>query len=364
MNAKKVMTRFSAQFAITLLLWVWLGQLSGVLLAPAKEKEKPTKSIRGTVFDSKQNVVPGAKVFVKKVKKNITTVLVTDEKGEFAVYWLDPQFDYEVHAEKGNLSSVVKTVSSFLARKDTALSLELTEKSAPGSQAQSEPGKIGMEVSSAAGTKIAGDWYQPEAKPSATWPAVLLLHDFGEDRRVWESFIHGFLLRNKFAALAIDLRGHGASGVRIGSYTPEERQKLIDSKVLVPDLEAVIQWLKAKDTVDSNRLGVAGTGLGASLAFMASGKFDAMRSAVSISPDFKESQALSAGILNFQPHSILYIACQKGSSNELSARQLEKITGFPVRVEIYENSQASGTAILREIRDSSQAVMEWLKNTM
>jgi dienelactone hydrolase len=364
MSEKTGKRRIFIQFAAALLCWGLLDHAAGVLLTAAKEKEKPTRSISGTVFDSSQNIVTGAKVFIKNLKKNTTTVLVTDEKGEFSVSWLDPQVDYEVHAEKGSLSSVVKTVSHYLARKNMAMSLQLVEKGSSSVGTQAEPGKVTVEILSSDGTRIAGDWFQPEAKPGGTIPAVLLLHDFGEDRRVWDNLVHGFLLKNSFAALTLDLRGHGASGAKISSFTREERQRLVESKALQLDLEAVVKWLKAKDTVDSDHISMIGAGLGASLAFVASGEFDAFRSSVAISPDYKESQILSAGIKSLQPHSILYIASQKGSPEELSVRQLEKITGFPVRVDVYEKSIVNASAILREVPEVSNTIMAWLKNTM
>ncbi|HVN78282.1 MAG TPA: alpha/beta fold hydrolase [Terriglobia bacterium] len=364
MSDRMGIKRLFVQFTIGLLFWGFMDHEAGVLLTTAKEKEKPTKSIGGTVIDSSQNSVIGAKVFIKNLKKNTTTVLITDEKGEFSVSWLDPQVDYEVHAEKGSLSSAVKTVSHYLARKNVAMSLQLVEKGSPRVGAQPEPGRVTVGILSSDGTQIAGDWFQPESKPSGSIPTVLLLHDFGEDRRVWDNLVHSFLLKNNFAALTLDLRGHGASGVKIGSFTQEERQRLVESKALQLDLEAAVKWLKEKDTVDSNHISVIGCGLGASLAFVASGDFDALRSSVAISPDYRESQALSAGIRNFQPHSILYIVSQKGSPNELSVRELEKITGFPVRVDVYEESKANATAILRDVPGVSNAIIVWLKNTM
>jgi dienelactone hydrolase len=330
----------------------------------AKEKQKLTKSIRGIVTDTKENAISGARVFIRNVKKNTTAVLVTDEKGVFSIYGLDPQFDYEVHAEKGGLSSAFKTVSSFLERKDTALSLVLVEKGSGNTRSQLRTVSQSVEVVSSDGTRFIGDWYQPTAKPDRALPTVLFLPDYGEDKKVWESFIQDLLLKNNFAALVIDLLGRGTNDGTTQSFSPQERQKLVESKRLLHDLAAVMQWLRAKETVDSGRIAVVGTGLGASLAFVASGRFDDICSSVAILPDFKEAQALSAGIENFQPHSILYVAFQTGSPGEASARQLEKITGFPVRLQVYEDSQVVGSKVLQAIPAAAELLISWLKNTL
>jgi dienelactone hydrolase len=358
------MSNSNRHLAFSLVLLVLIAYGAAFAPVAAKEKQKPTKSIRGIVTDASENTISGAKVFIRNVKKNTTAVLVTDEKGVFSIYGLDPQFDYEVHAEKGSLSTTFKMVSSYLERKDTALSLVLVDKNSGGAQSQSATVSQPVEVVSSDGTRLIGDWYQPKAKSDGALPTVLLLADFGEDKKIWESFIQGPLLRNNFAALAIDLLGRSTNDGTTQSFSRQERQKLIDSKKLLPDLGIVIHWLRAKETVDSNRIAVIGTGLGASLAFAASGRFDDIRSSVAISPDFKEAQALSAGIENFQPHSILYVAFQTGSPGESSTRQLEKITGFPVRLQIYEDSQVTGSKILQAVPDTAELLVNWLKNTM
>ena len=359
------MNNSKCQLSFSLVVLVLLVCGPAFKPASAKQKEKPTKSIRGTVTDTTENAVAGASVFIRNLKKNTTAVLVTDEKGVFSIYGLDPTVDYEVHAEKGGLSSALKTVSSYLERKETALNLVLAEKSAGVMREQSGIVSQPVEIlSSSGGTKIIGNWYQPTAKPAGALPTVLLLPDYGEDKKEWEGFIQGSLLKNNFAALAINSPARSSNEGTTESFSPQERQKRVDSKMLLEDLAAIMQWLKKKETVDPERIAVIGTGLGADLAFAASGKSDDIRSSVAILPDFKEAQALSAGIENFQPHSILYIAFQTGSPGEASARQLEKITGFPVRVKVYEDSRAAGLKFLQETPDAAGLLIDWLKNTL
>src|SRR3954454_22388268 len=87
-----------------LIIFMSLGLLflgSCASLNEAKEKEPRMKSIRGHVTDDQKNPIVGAKVFIKNTTKNTTTILVTDEKGVYSIFGLDPKADYEVHAEYG-----------------------------------------------------------------------------------------------------------------------------------------------------------------------------------------------------------------------------------------------------------------------
>src|SRR5215467_13315652 len=74
-----------------------LCALSLLVFALAKEKVPLTKSIRGHVVDGNKKSLVGVKVFVKNLKQNTTTILVTDQNGLYSVAGLDPKVDFEVH---------------------------------------------------------------------------------------------------------------------------------------------------------------------------------------------------------------------------------------------------------------------------
>ena len=80
-----------------------------------------------------------------------------------------------------------------------------------------------------------------------------------------------------------------------------------------------------------------------------------------ISGDAGNAGVLSKAIPDFQPHSILFIATQGDSQAVSSAREFEKQTGFPVRVQIYENSEARGVKILKDIPEASGVMIDWLQ---
>ena len=351
--------------SVSLMLLVWILGSANQSLQAGKDKEPPTKSIRGHVTDKEGNSIAGAKVYIRNIKKNITSVLTTDENGTYSLFGLDPKFDYEVHAEKGNLGSAPKSVSSFLNRHDTVLDFELRAGIAsqkPAGTADARQKRV--EFTASDNTPIIGDWYSPSGKPEGKLPAVLLLHDIGEDKTVWEPFVTQHLLRNNIAALSIDFRGFGQSMTKGTSGPSGNHENQPPSRDLLLDVAAALEWIKSRPTIDDGRIAVMGCGLGASVAFVASGKFETVRSVIALSAGIEEVQAMSAGIPNFQPHSILFIATQADSPDGVSARNLEKMTGFPVRVEIYDDSRAKGLKIFEDVPQASDRVLEWLKNTL
>jgi dienelactone hydrolase len=336
-------------------------------LGLAKEKIPLTKSIHGHVTDGNKNSLVGAKVFVKNMKQKTTTILVTDQSGLYGVAGLDPKVDYEVHAEYGNFVSETKTISSFLNRFDNVFNFELGGQSAGSLRRSSDTSsKKSVELQSSDGVKIVADWYRPLVKPDQKLPAVLLIHGFGENRSVWNSFITDYLLKNNLAVFNLDLRGHGESLSKASEQLVADRKWLTDSKQFPLDLEAAVNWLRSQGEVDPNRIGVIGGDAGANLAYLASGKYEAVRSAVVLSGSPEQAQALvtGLGLENFQPHSILYVATQGDDQAAECAMRFEKLTGFPVRVQVFENSSAHGSNILKEVPEAASLIVDWLHNVL
>ncbi len=351
-------TRLVANVFVSLLL---LDGSGGFRVYADKKKPPPVKSIRGHVADGRKKSIVGAKVYVRNVNKKTTTVLITDEGGLYAVYGLDPKVDYEVHAEFGRFISEKKSVSSFLNRFDNVFNFELGPKGSAASLAVPALSGESVTLQTVDQVKLVGDWYRPAGDKTTKVPAVLLLHGFGQDRELWHDFIRSHLLPAGFGALSLDLRGHGGSTTQGTASISADPSWRADPKQFPADIEPALQWLKSRADVDENRIAVIGCDLGGDLAFIASGKYEEVRAAVVISGDAENSKRLASAVRDFQPHSILYITAQGDSPAAESARQLEKLTGSPVRVQVFENSQARGAVILKDIPEAAPLVMDWLK---
>jgi protocatechuate 3,4-dioxygenase beta subunit len=93
-----------------------------------KKGDLQLRVVRGTVLDKEENPVPSAIVYLKNVKSQAVKTYIADDKGQYRFSGLDPNVDYEIHAEQKDLMSSVRTVSSFDSRSDIDMPLKLTKK--------------------------------------------------------------------------------------------------------------------------------------------------------------------------------------------------------------------------------------------
>ena len=90
--------------------------------------EAQLKTVRGVVVDKSENPVSASVVFLKNVRTNQVKSYIADNQGNFRFSGLDPNSDYEVHAEKDGAKSQTRNVSSFDTRMDIVLNLKLGSK--------------------------------------------------------------------------------------------------------------------------------------------------------------------------------------------------------------------------------------------
>jgi Carboxypeptidase regulatory-like domain len=101
--------------------------------APAQDKKADAqlRTIRGVVLDKDENPVPSSVIYLLNVKTQAVRTYIADDSGNFRFSGLDPNVDYEVHAEHNETASPTHTVSSFDSRRDIELVLKLTHKRSP-----------------------------------------------------------------------------------------------------------------------------------------------------------------------------------------------------------------------------------------
>ena len=93
-----------------------------------EKKNAQLKTVHGTVMDGKENFQPSAVVYLKNLKSQAIKTYIADEAGKYRFSGLDPNVDYEIHAEKGDLISGNRTISSFDSRKDLEMTLKVDKK--------------------------------------------------------------------------------------------------------------------------------------------------------------------------------------------------------------------------------------------
>jgi hypothetical protein len=84
------------------------------------------RTIHGTVVDKDENPAPASVVYLLNVKTQAVKTYIADDAASYRFSGLDPNVDYEVYAEKDNMVSATRTVSSFDSRRDIEVVLKLS----------------------------------------------------------------------------------------------------------------------------------------------------------------------------------------------------------------------------------------------
>lgn len=111
-------------------IWICFAVLVfvGILNAQDSKKEPQLRTVRGTVSDKAENPIPGSIVFLKNSRTNSVRSSFADDQGNYRFSGLDPNADYEVHAEFEGAKSPVRTASSLDSRKEITLNLKIDRK--------------------------------------------------------------------------------------------------------------------------------------------------------------------------------------------------------------------------------------------
>jgi hypothetical protein len=94
----------------------------------AQKGESQLRTLHGSVVDHDETPVPSSVVYLLNVKTQAVKTYIADDAGSYRFSGLDPNVDYEIHAEHNDLQSSTRTVSSFDSRKDIELVLKLVHK--------------------------------------------------------------------------------------------------------------------------------------------------------------------------------------------------------------------------------------------
>jgi carboxypeptidase family protein len=105
-----------------------IALLATVAHGQDKKREAQLRTVRGVVTDKSDNPLNGGVVFLKNMRTNSVRSSYTDDTGSYRFSGLDPNADYELHAEKEGAKSTTRTVSSFDSRKDIVLNLKIDKK--------------------------------------------------------------------------------------------------------------------------------------------------------------------------------------------------------------------------------------------
>ena len=109
-------------------LLVVLLLAAAIVSAQGGKKETQLRTVTGLVTDKSENPLPGSVVFLRNVRTNAVSSRFADKDGNYRFSGLDPNVDYEVHAELEGSKSPSKTMSSLDSRKEMILNLKIDKK--------------------------------------------------------------------------------------------------------------------------------------------------------------------------------------------------------------------------------------------
>jgi hypothetical protein len=79
-------------------------------------------------MDKTESPLASAVVFLKNTRSNAIRSYISDSEGNYRFSGLDPNIDYEIHAEKDGAQSNTRTISSFDSKKEIVVNLKLDKK--------------------------------------------------------------------------------------------------------------------------------------------------------------------------------------------------------------------------------------------
>ncbi len=126
----------SAKSVLSCFVIFLLACMLCALASPAaygQNNNSQLRTVHGTVVDKNDNPAPTSIVFLLNSKTQAVRSYFADEKGEYHFAGLDPNVDYEIHAERGNMTSSTRTISSFDSRRDIDMTLKLAHQKQKGS---------------------------------------------------------------------------------------------------------------------------------------------------------------------------------------------------------------------------------------
>jgi hypothetical protein len=115
-------------FRIAVVLALGIALASAAAAQDNKKNDGELRTIRGTVLDKDETPRPSGVVYLLNVKTQAVKTYIADDAGNYRFSGLDPNVDYEVHAEHDDMTSATRTISSFDSRRDVEMVLKLSRK--------------------------------------------------------------------------------------------------------------------------------------------------------------------------------------------------------------------------------------------
>ncbi|MEA3338321.1 MAG: alpha/beta fold hydrolase [Chloroflexota bacterium] len=183
-------------------------------------------------------------------------------------------------------------------------------------------------------------------------PALLLLHQLGSNRAVWQSFA-GDLSGAGYAVMALDMRGHGETG---GGR---------DWQLAQDDLISALSALRDREDVDGDHTAIVGASIGANMALVTGAVEPGVDTVVLLSPGLNFQRVTTDDVMpDFGERPVLIVASKEDSgSASASETLLDLASDDRSRLKMYEGA-GHGTAMFGPQPELGNLIIGWLDQTM
>lgn len=230
---------------------------------------------------------------------------------------------------------------------------EPTESEAPAvdtavEPAANQPGMGTVAIEAGDGLQIQATYAFPGGV--APYPGVILLHMLGSNRTIWqETGVIDALLRNGYAVMAVDMRGHGETGgEQDWALVPDDMQRVWDNFVSQPE-------------VDSAKTAVIGASIGSNMALVTAVNEPAINTAILLSPglDYR-GVTTDDQIVAYDTRPVFIVASSEDSYAADSSQTLHDLAQGEKQLQLYDGA-GHGTAMFSSEPGLTELILEWLK---
>ena len=197
------------------------------------------------------------------------------------------------------------------------------------------PSPQNIKFESADKVEIVGTFYE---SPKTDSPAVLLLHQFGSDRKSFEEFAK-HLQQKGFGVLAIDGRGFGESVKTTDGKTVEAERTADGVKGMEADVAGAFDFLAKQNNVDTAKMGIVGASYGSSLALIYAAKNKNVKAVALLSPgiNYFDNLPTMPAIKSYGDRPLLLVAAEDDKESADAVRKLKETSeGEKYEAKVFE----------------------------
>ena len=117
---------------VGILLPLLFAAVLALSISPARSQDSQGRSqlrtVHGTVMDQNNNPIANGIVYLHNKKTNTVRTYISEPNGTYRFSGLDPNVDFEIHAEFKKSKSSRHAISSFDDRRDIEINLVVSTK--------------------------------------------------------------------------------------------------------------------------------------------------------------------------------------------------------------------------------------------